>query len=96
MRARLDLSQEGRVIRMPKAMLIMDMPSCCDKCPVHSINVFGDICCRGKDGRICLSEKPTWCPLRSVPQKKTELTMFDIGEAMGYNACIDEILGGGE
>ena len=88
---------------MAKAMLIMDMPSSCDKCPIHSTNVFGDICCRGKDGRICLKEKPNWCPLREVPQKKVEWDMdiihhesLDLGKRIGYNACIDEILGDGE
>ena len=89
---------------MAKAMLIMDMPSNCNNCPLrisisnfvlHSLDIT-NFCGKTKKVLKKLNEKPTWCPLRSVPQKKTELTMFDIGEAKGYNACIDEILGGGE
>ena len=44
-----------------------------------------------------------WCPLREVPQKKEVLKreqyeFGSIGLAFtdGYNACIDELLGGGE
>lgn len=81
---------------MAKAILVMDMPETCYEClfldeadNCLAMDVYYT------DVEVVL-EKPTWCPLRSVPQKKTELTMFDIGEAMGYNACIDEILGGGE
>ena len=95
MRARLDLSQEGRVIIMAKAMLIMDMPSNCYECELNNYHfcfVTDDNVERYRNTEY----KPTWCPLREVPQKKTALTMFDIGEAQGYNACIDEILGGGE
>ena len=85
---------------MAKAMLIIDMPKSCDKCPVHSINTFGDICCRGKDGRICLKEKPTWCPLREVPQKKEDNSVIYLeryeGYLEGWNDCVNEILGGAE
>ena len=76
---------------MAKAMLIMDMPSRCGDCP-----------CFDNFNRMCQEEhkflsmveiniknkKPTWCPLREVTEKDVE--------AIGYNACIDEILGGGE
>ena len=84
---------------MAKAMLIMDMPSRCAECQLILEDMTSAICFGSDVNTIDVEwekEKPTWCPLRSVPQKKTELTMFDIGEAMGYNACIDEILGGGE
>ena len=43
-------------------------------------------------------KKPTWCPLREVPQKMEYNHCQDYGQVLieGYNACIDEILGGGE
>lgn len=56
-------------------------------------------------------EKPDWCPLRTVPEKKKEKYMLQrkdcfgniesYGEetdriAVGYNQCIDDILGGAE
>lgn len=107
MRARLDLSQEGRVIRMPKAMLIMDMPNGCDGCPIcQGIATDGDFVCsiRDKDGNEQgfydgEYERPSYCPLRELPKKKdtdnckTELYR---GKCVGYNSCIDEILGGDE
>jgi hypothetical protein len=88
MRARLDLSQEGRVIRMSKAILIMEMPSSCEECQLF-YNTEGTKMCEAI-GRLveCESEKPTWCPLREVPSKEKF--------PYSYNACIDEILGGGE
>lgn len=88
---------------MAKAMLIMDMPSRC-----------GDCSCFDNFNRMCQEEhkhlslveinikdkKPTWCPLREVPQKKEEygwgLLEHHKNFNKGYNACIDELLGGGE
>jgi hypothetical protein len=77
-------------------MLIMDMPTKCIECPfcteeeeclafdVNTIEV--DI----------LAYKPTWCPLREVPQKK-EISCIDTTHhrhvKQGFNMCIDEILG---
>lgn len=41
--------------------------------------------------------RPNWCPLREVPKKKpgSGLPQYDtdIHYEIGYNACIDEILG---
>ena len=111
MRARLDLSQEGRVIRMSKAILVMDMPNGCDGCPIcQGIATDGDFVCsiRDKDGNEQgfydgEYERPSYCPLRELPQKKEVLKREQyefggIGLAFteGYNRCIDEILGGGE
>ena len=95
MRARLDLSQEGRVSRMARAMLIMDMPEACYECPCEA-----DYVCQAKCKEIDEIDKvQEWCPLREVPQKadiKKAVTMTTLCWCEGYNACIDEILGGGE
>ena len=51
------------------------------------------------------NEKPEWCPIREVPQKKEvqgvprKPTMGDFmrsGFQKGWNDCIDEILKGGD
>ena len=87
---------------MAKAMLIMDMPSRCGDCPCF--DNFNRMC---QEEHKFLSmveiniknKKPTWCHLREVPQKKEEeryITDLYRGKCVGYNACIDEILGGGE
>ena len=96
MRARLDLSQEGRVIRMSKAILVMDMPSSCLDCPCSKFNPNIKTECRweceanGMElSEIDLDiERPILCPLREIPKKENF--------PYSYNACIDEILGGGE
>ena len=84
---------------MAKAILIMDMPSRCAECQLF-YNTAGTKMCEGI-GRLveCESKKPTWCPLREVPQKKDiseAILVSERGYVEGYNACIDEILRGGE
>lgn len=83
---------------MAKAILVMDMPSSCEECQLF-YNTEGTKMCEAI-GRLveCESEKPTWCPLREVPQYKGKpliYHLYDDGFVQGYNACIDEI-GGGE
>ena len=84
-----------------KAILVIDMPSSCEKCRLHSFV--------GKDcGVVCQATgttqsyedayngRPDWCPLKSMIEKKDEnkiYTMTQLYRAQGYNACIDEILG---
>lgn len=82
---------------MAKAMLIMDeMPTICSECKLcgfdgvcHAVHEF----CQYR-----FDKKQEWCPLREVPQKKD--TKYNPARnpyiTEGYNACIDEILGGGE
>lgn len=80
---------------MAKAILVMDMPNACYECPCEA-----DYVCQAKYKEIDEIDKvQEWCPLREVPQKKYEPTFYltyDEGYDEGYNACIDEILGGGE
>lgn len=81
---------------MAKAMLIMDMPSSCKECPC--LNDVDE--CEGVYKDVDdIGRKPTWCPLREVPQKKVSCFSDNAYRSLlkqGYNACIDEILGGGE
>ena len=48
----------------------MEMPSCCEKCPVNTKDAFGGIGCR-VTGYIPLRKAdqdfPNWCPLVPVP-----------------------------
>lgn len=89
---------------MSKSILIIDTPENCIVCHAmykspESDNVFG---CKATEvvggcKRIDdLEEKPDWCPLQKIPDKK-ELGYVNYGkdmEAAGFNACIDEILKG--
>lgn len=85
---------------MSKAILIMDMPTKCEECQLF-YNTAGIKMCEAI-GRLveCKSKKPTWCPLREVPQKKEDNSVIHIeryeGYLEGWNDCVTEILGGGE
>lgn len=87
---------------MAKAILVMDMPEqVCQKCTLcyETENDDEYLCCAvGKllpDG-----EKPDWCPLRELPERKETHTVLELhsngrwteGMKAGFNACLDEIL----
>lgn len=79
---------------MAKAMLIMEMPETCSDCCV--CDEYG-YC--GAKHKLCASrftKVQEWCPLREVPQKPDYPPINENSYVAGYNACIDEILGGGE
>lgn len=46
--------------------------------------------------------KPDWCPLKPLPERKEYIVPIDNVEsqkdiiAVGWNACIDKITGGGD
>lgn len=87
---------------MAKAMLIMEMPTSCDVCDF--VDERYHYCCVpwfGKDVSDYVECRHEDCPLRECPEKKqTNLSeirnMGEINYNLGYNACIDKILGGGE
>jgi hypothetical protein len=83
-----------------KAILVLEMPSSCDKCPLFGSH-YSDMTCRG-NGRSINYPYPKevrqdWCPLRPIPDKKNRNNRvvgdYLRGRSDGYNACIDEILG---
>lgn len=96
---------------MSKAVLVMDMPIDCMSCSLcHKGELIyrGDFLY--KQTYMCIAmpeeveefyledvfcDKPSWCPLRPVPEKKDpKNTVFDTdyNYDLGYNTCIDEIL----
>lgn len=86
-----------------KAILIMDMPSSCDKCPLFGSH-YSDMTCRGNGRSIDYpypkEVRQDWCPLKPTPEKigtEEALKMPRNGcisdVINSYNACIDEILG---
>lgn len=89
---------------MSKAVLVIDMPESCSKC---DLEVYGANKC------MCLMveheertrefdtnpPRPNWCPLKPLPDKKTNLKAFpsslnDASWNAGYNHCINDILEG--
>lgn len=88
---------------MSKAILVIDMPDSCSKCPLFS-GSYADMCCSGLRNRTIdypypESFRQEWCPLKPVPEKYDMNTVvydrdYDGEYEYGYNACIDEIFGG--
>ena len=88
-----------------KAILVMEMPSSCEKCRLHSfVGKDCDVVCQAKGTTQSYEDayngKPDWCPLKPMPDKKVlSGDVADIQKMgkelmdIGYNACIDEILG---
>lgn len=77
---------------MSKAILVIDMPESCDKCPLM-FRHEEERCCM-PEGRNSFCKKPSWCPLKPAPEKAFvwhEDARSDWER--GYNTCIDEILG---
>lgn len=88
---------------MAKAILIMDAGTgVCQKCTLcYETENDKYLCCAiGKlvpDG-----EKPDWCPLRELPERKKTFTTLEChsngrwteGMKAGWNACLDAIEGG--
>ena len=85
---------------MCKAILIIDMPDNCKDCPCAYMTegCFWDACQAMQNKQLennYEEKKPSWCPLREMPQKKEEIvytSLSGIGEKKGWNACIDAIL----
>ena len=87
---------------MSKAVLIMDMPKNCIKCPFESCSK-----CKIKPtvGITVIPQKarPELCPLRKLPERKDlsgdvhdSISAGKEIAAASWNACLDAIEGSGE
>lgn len=88
---------------MSKSILVIDTPKSCVKCPLKSqLYDIQYICC-GNHKRMVIpsnKNKPSWCPLQEIPSKKN-VRDFNIssgdfeqrGYQIGWNSCIDEVIG---
>lgn len=81
---------------MSKAVLVMDMPESCMGCPVEQGDYCDPYC--GADAKsrdAFFRERPEWCPLVQLPEKKPEYLSVNSekGYCDGWNACIDAITG---
>lgn len=79
---------------MSRAILVIDMPKNCFHCKLQD---WAN--CRIVKGCHAGDTRPDWCPLKEVPEKKNRNKVvgdYLRGRVDGYNACIDEILGGNE
>lgn len=87
---------------MAKGIVVVDIPSECRYCICC---LFDDLSSRycgiDKDERnvtiIGMNEKPDWCPIKPIPDRKSEdfgQTIIAAARGEGWNECLDEILKG--
>lgn len=87
---------------MAKAVLIMDMPEDCNDCYAMYVSLSERFCRATEENLSAKAERPDWCPLRELPEKKDTLTTLEChsngkwteGMKAGWNACLDAIEGG--
>lgn len=85
---------------MAKAILIMDMPEYCNDCYAVHMSRNGKFCRAAKEHLQPKAERPDWCPLQELPEKKDTRTTLEChsngkwteGMKAGWNACLDKIL----
>ena len=78
-----------------KSILIIDTPTTCTDCPCYDY-IHGVCAITYKDCELRKQAKPTWCPLKPLPEIKyirPNDTHDDLMLQIGWNDCIDEILG---
>lgn len=80
---------------MGKAILVIDMPEqVCQKCKLCFEVCIDIYMCAATGREIPDGEIPAWCPLKEVPEKKSEFSAqndYLLYSAKGWNACIDKI-----
>lgn len=83
-----------------KAILVIDMPESCAECRLRFI--YGSVhFCTAYEKRydvwsqVWNNTKPVWCPFKPMPEKY-DIPSDDFEYEIGFNRCIDEILGGEE
>ncbi len=75
---------------MEKAILVIDMPNSCDKCPLFN-GYYADMSCRGLNNRGIDYPYPEdfrqdWCPLKPAPEKIAVPNWDDSIKAENENA----------
>jgi hypothetical protein len=83
---------------MAKAVLVMDMPKRCADCQLRcSIEVNEPFCystMQNVTEEEYYKEKPSWCPLKPMPEKQTEESIHCYCPYEdGWNDCLDAIQG---
>jgi len=80
-----------------KAILVIDMPKNCDECPIRFSGEPNEWCWYLKHGLDDIKAKPSWCPLKPMPNKKEEnddphFSWLGIDWwSVGWNDCLEEI-----
>lgn len=97
--SQIDLYYKRERENLSKVVLIMDMPESCFGCNFCHINSDGEDSCQALEVARPFDsetyEKPAWCPLRVLPERKETnyyMNNKEKGIVEGWNACLDEIM----
>lgn len=83
---------------MNKAILVIDMPDSCDKCPLFH-GFYTDMTCGANNYGINYPYpkdfRQDWCPLKPAPEKdeKYHLLEWSAGYKKGWNDCVNYVAG---
>lgn len=82
---------------MSKAVLVMNMPESCFGCNFMYCDEESDTetCQAMETARDIglIEDRPDWCPLRELPEKKELYLSINKWYCVGFNDCLDDILG---
>lgn len=88
---------------MFEVIAVIEDPKCCLNCPFCHIEPEEGYTCKlekRKEEYMSLCFRPDWCPLKKIPEKLNEWDpeliehqSLGLGKHIGWNMCIDEILG---
>ena len=96
-----DVLIQSETTGQSKSILVIDTPKNCAKCNLMFLQGIGESICNAVDW----SRRPSWCPLKPLPQKRNTSKLQDFGNFQivwtdrtiyqneGWNACLDAILG---
>ncbi len=81
---------------MRKAVLVLEMPSSCDECPLFGSH-YSDMTCKANGRSINYpypkDERQDWCPLRELPVKKDSMNLNSIMEkCKDRDSIMDSVL----
>ena len=77
-----------------KAILVIDMPNSCEDCHLRFSGEPNEWCWVLKHGLDGINERPSWCPLKPMPDRMDYVHGADINVNMfanGWNSCLNEI-----
>lgn len=78
---------------MAKGIIVVDMPESCEKCLMLN---FHECCKLQLDYYVNFADQKAHCPIKPLPEKKDCQSRHGLLQEqimVGWNMCIDEILG---
>ena len=74
-----------------KAMILINMPEHCGVCEFRGMPWCCTILKKNVSIAVCNRNKPSWCPLQEVPEKKDVTHLGPESYVSGWNDCVDAI-----